>query len=249
MIHIVPFLEGGLIFFSLEFFLFKPQWLFYVIGAISLFIILGFLVPKQRFLSGKEFWHYLVIPLIFVWSAAVLLLFLENIYFKHFFVLGTGIYIIFYFENLFYYLISGKDGSDNAFLRMANQMNVISIFFLSAGFYGIKTFIQLPIWLLAIIFNIFSSGLVYASLWSIKHNLKEIYAEVLIMPLIITELFLAINFLPIGFYTGGAMVGIIYYVMAGVLFNFVKNKDLVYKRYVIVGAILLLLVVATARWV
>jgi len=248
MIHIIPLLEGGLIFLTLETFLLKPQWLFYIVGAMSIFIILGLLIPKQRFLSGREFWHYLASPLIFTWSAIVLLTFFENIYFKHFFILSIGTYIFFYFENLFYYLILGKEKGENNFLRMTNMMNVVSVFFLAVGFYGIKTFLQLPIWILAIIFFIFGSGLIYSSLWIVKQNLKEIYIEVLAMALIITELFLATNFLPLGFYSSGAIVGIIYYIASGILINYLKSKDMAYKRYVFMGSALLLLVILTAKW-
>ena len=247
--HIIPLFTGGLIFLSLELFLFRPQLLFYEIGAMSLFLILGLSVPKRKFLSGKEFWHFLTNPLIFVWSSVILLLFFENIYFKHFFVLGVGIYVSFYFENLFYYLISGRGGGDSSFLRMTNMMNVVSVFFLAAGFYGIKTFIQLPMWLLTIVFFIFSSGLIYASLWTIKHNLREIYTEILVIALIMSEMFLAINLSPLSFYAAGAVAGIIFYVLSGITINFLKDGEIVYKRYVITGSILLLLVAATARWV
>jgi len=67
--------------------------------------------------------------------------------------------------------------------------------------------------------------------------------------LIITELFTAIQFLPIGFYASGALVGILYYILSGVLINYLKYKKIVYRRYIIVGLILLFLILFTARWV
>ncbi|MBU1179681.1 hypothetical protein KJ885_01925 [Patescibacteria group bacterium] len=247
--HLIPLLEGGLIFLTLEIFLFKPVWLVYVVLGLTLFIVLGMLVPKKRFLGGREFWHYLSGPLIFVWSSILLLLFFENIFFKHFFILGVAVYIFFYFENLFYYLVSGGKESSESFLRMTNMLGVVSIFFLAAGLYGVKTFIQLPIWLLNIIFFIFSAGLIYGSLWIIKQKFREVLWEVFIVALIISEFFLVIHFLPIGFYAGGAIVGVFYYIVAGILTNYLKNKQIPYKRYVITGLILLFVIVLTARWV
>jgi len=247
--HIIPLLEGGLAFLTLELFLFKPTLLVYIVIALSIFIILGMLIPRKRFLSGREFWHYLSTPLIFIWSAVLLFIFLENIYLKHFFILGTTIYLFLYFENLFHYFITtDKDGRNN-FLRMTNLMNVVSIFFLSAGLFAIKIFIQLPIWMLSSIFFIFSAGLIYNSFSILKIKLKEIFWEILILSLLMTEFFIAIHFLPVGFYTAGAILAIIFYMFAGVLINKMKHKEVNYKRYVITGFILLFMVLLTARWV
>jgi hypothetical protein len=246
--HLIPLLEGGLIFAALEVFLWKPVFLVYVAAAITVLIILGMLAPKQRFLDIVEFWHYIFNPLIFAWSAILLLLFFENIYFKHLFVLGIAVYIIFYFENLFYYLSSGKEKNEDNFSRAANIMNVVSIFFLAAGLYGVKTFIQLPVWMLGIIFFIFSGALVYGALWIVKPVFRDIFWEILVVSLIITELFVALNFWPIGFYADGAVLGILYYIIAGILVNFLKKGVAPYKRYLIIGSILLLAVLATAKW-
>ena len=64
-----------------------------------------------------------------------------------------------------------------------------------------------------------------------------------------TEFFIAIHFLPVGFYTAGAILAIIFYMFAGVLINKMKHKEVNYKRYVITGFILLFMVLLTARWV
>ncbi|PIR67034.1 MAG: hypothetical protein COU51_00745 [Parcubacteria group bacterium CG10_big_fil_rev_8_21_14_0_10_36_14] len=249
MKHIIPILEGTIIFLALETILLKPTWLIYILLLTASVIFLGVLLPKKKFSGKNEFWHYLASPLIFVWSGTILLLFFENVYFKHFFVLGLGAYILFYFENFLYYLIVPSDESRDSFLRINNLMNVVSIFFLSASFYGIKTFIQLHLWLLSIIFFIFSLGLIYGPLWTLKKKTKIIIPEMLIAALIITELFTAIQFLPIGFYASGALVGILYYILSGVLINYLKYKKIVYRRYIIVGLILLFLILFTARWV
>ena len=249
MSHLIPLLEGGLIFLTLEAFLLKPTWFLYIVLAVTLIIVFGMLVPRQRFLGGQEFWHYLSGPLIFVWSSILLFLFFENIFLKHFFILAVGIYIFFYFENLLYYLVSGRENGKTSFLRMTNLMNVVSIFFLATGFYGIKTFIQLPIWLLNIIFFIFVGGLLYSSLWIIKHKFRKIFWEIFVVALVIAELFLVISFLPIGFYAGGAIVGVVYYVLAGIITNYLLKDEIPHKRYVITGLILLFIIVLTARWV
>lgn len=249
MAHLIPLLEGGLIFLMLEFFLFKPAvWIFIIIGITAL-IGLGILILKKRFLNWREFLHYFCNPAIFVWSAGLLLLFFENFYFRHFFVFGVGIYIFFYFENLFYYLVSGKGKNAENFLRITNLMNVVSVFFLAAGLYGVKTFIQLPIWLVSMIFFALASILIYGALGVIKSEFREIVFDIFTVSLIITEFFVILNFLPIGFYAGGALLGIVYYIIAGILINFLKKGIAPYKRYVIIGGILLFLVILTAKWV
>lgn len=248
MVHLIPLLEGGLIFLTLEFFLFKPAAWIYVIAGMALFIALGMIIPKKKFLSWREFLHYIFNPVIFVWSAVLLLLFFENFYFRHFFVLGIGIYLFFYFENLFYFLISGNEESAHGFWRITNLMNVVSVFFLAAGLYGVKTFVQLPIWLVSVVFSAFVGALIYGAFGVIKPAPKEIIWDILIVSLIVAEFFVVLNFLPIGFYAGGAILGIIYYMIAGVLINFLKKGAVPYKRYLIIGGTLLLLVILTAKW-
>ncbi|MBU4421594.1 hypothetical protein L6259_02295 [Candidatus Parcubacteria bacterium] len=249
MKHIIPILEGTTIFLALEVLLFKPAWLIYIILLITFVIFLGVILPKKRLVGKNEFWHYLASPLIFIWSGTILLLFFENTYFRHFFVLGLSAYILFYFENFLYYLIASSDESRDSFLRINNLMNVVSVFFLSASFYGIKTFIQLHLWVLSIIFFIFSAGLIYSPLWTLKKKTKIIIPEMLVVALIITELFIAIQFLPIGFYASGALVGVLYYILSGILINYLKHGKIIYKRYIVVGLILLSLILFTARWV
>jgi len=233
---------------ALEIFLLKPVFLIYVVLAITILIFLGILIPKQRFLDGAEFWHYIFNPLIFIWSAILLLLFFENTYFKHFFALGAAVYIIFYFENLFYYVSSGKEKNEENFSRTTNIMNVVSVFFLAAGLYGVKTFIQLPTWILATVFFALSSTLIYGAFWVIKPVWRDIILEIFIVALIVTELFIALSFLPIGFYADGAILGIIYYMLAGIMTNFLKKGEAPYRRYLAIGSLLLLFVIATAKW-
>ncbi len=248
MIHLIPLFEGGLIFLTLEVFLFKPASWIYAMAAITALIFLGALIPKRKYSSRRDFFHFIFNPLIFAWSAFLLLLFFENIYFRHFFVLGVAAYLFFYFENLFYYLIGEKEKNADNFLRMTNLMNVVSIFFLAAGLYGVKTFIQLPIWPLAAVFFVFSGALVYGVLGIVKPAFREIIFDIIVLSLIIMEFFVVLSFLPIGFYAGGAILGIIYYMIAGIVISFLKNAAAPYKRYVIVGGILLAIVILTARW-
>lgn len=248
MIHLIPIFEGGLIFLILDFFLFKPAAWIYVIIGTALLIAAGMAIPKKKFLSWREFLHYIFNPVIFVWSAMLLLLFFENLYFKHFFILGVGIYILFYFENLFYYLISGKEKNVESFLRITNLINVISVFFLAAGLYGVKTLVQIPIWLVSIVFFLFSVALIYGAFGVIKPAFREIVLDIFVVSIIITELFVVLNLLPIGFYASGAILGILYYVMAGIMINYLKHGIAPYKRYIIIGTMLLLLVILTAKW-
>lgn len=248
MVHLIPLLEGGLIFLTLESFLFKPTAWIYVIVGMALIISLGMIVPKKKFLSWREFLHYIFNPVIFVWSACLLLLFFENVYFRHFFVLGVGVYIFFYFENLFYYLVSGNEESADGFLRITNLMNVVSVFFLAAGLYGVKTLIQLPIWLVSIVFSALLGALIYGAFGLVKPVPKEIVWDILIVSLIMAEFFVVLNFLPIGFYAAGAVLGIIYYMIAGIVINFLKKGTAPYQRYLLVGGALLLVVILTAKW-
>lgn len=248
MIHLIPLIEGGLIFLTLEVFLFKPALWLYAMIAVTAFIVLGALIPKRKYSSRREFLHYIFNPLIFAWSAFLLLLFFENQYFRHLFVLGVAVYLFFYFENLFYYLIFEKEKNTDNFLRMTNLMNVVSIFFLATGLYGVKTFIQLPIWPLAGAFFIFSGALIYGVLGIVKPAFRDIMFDVIVLSLIIMEFFTVLSFLPIGFYAGGAILGIIYYILAGIVISFLKNASAPYKRYIIVGGILLGIVILTAKW-
>lgn len=247
--HLIPLIEGGGLFFVLEFFLYKPHSILYAVSIATALVFLGLLVPKKRLLGQREFWSYLVNPLIFIWSSILLLMFFENWFIKHFFSLGVSVYLFFYFENIFYYLSSGREKNEENFLRATNIMNVASIFFLSAGLYGIKIFVQLPIWLLAIIFFIMAGALAHGSLYIIKPGFRENLLDLAILSLVVTELFVALNFLPIGFYTAGSVLGICYYMGAGIVLNFLKRGTAPYKRYLLIGSALLVLVIFTARWV
>jgi hypothetical protein len=250
MVHLIPVLEGVLALLSFELFFFKPSLVVFFVLAPVIFIILGMLIPKKKFLGKGEFWRYLPDPLIFILSAVLLVLFFENKYLRHFFALGSAIYLFLYFENLFFYLASEQENKRENFLRMTNLMNVVTIFFLAAGLYGVKTFLQLPIIWLAAGFFFFTAWLFYGTMWIVrKTRLRENAAYILSLALICAEIFLAVSFLPLGFYTSGAISGIVYYCISGVLINFLDKGAAPWRRYLTIGGILLLLVLLTARWV
>lgn len=251
MSHLIPFLGGGLVFLSFELFLFRPELWLWAAASATLFIILGMLVPKQRFLSGREFWNYIFDPLILIWSAGLLILFFENRYFRHIYSFAIGIYIFLYFENLFYYLISDKEDGKENFLRMTNLINVVSVFLLSAGLYAIRIFMQFPIWALILTFFFFCGGMFYGTMWTLRQSWRDNLPYIAALAIVAVEVFTAVAFLPIGFYVGGAILSIVYYMTSGILINSAMGKESprIYKRYLFVGFALLALALITARWV
>jgi hypothetical protein len=117
--------------------------------------------------------------------------------------------------------------------------------------YGFRLFLALPLWLLVPAAFALTGFLVASTLWVCKIERAKLLPYAFGGALILTELFLALTYLPTGFFTNGALLAVFFYAYLGISRAHVLQKlsPLVAKRYVGASLGLAVIILSTAKWV
>jgi hypothetical protein len=153
-------------------------------------------------------------------------------------------------QNLFDRFYHSSHYPANSFESMSGNINSISLFLLITVGYSFYTFLNLPIWVLALLFLFSSTLLAYQTMWISGIELKRSWLYILIIDLLAVELFWTLLFLPHTFYLKGLVITVVYYIIINLSRNYLinlLNKKMVW-RYLLVGGIILLLSLVTAQW-
>ncbi len=251
ILRTIPFLIGILT-ASLLLGIFKwPDFVLWLSILVVLVVVFGIGKIAEFGDSLEGWWHVAITPVLFVVSSIAFMLFVEADWLMIVLALVTAIFTFFFAEHLFKFIHLPSLYQPYALEHTSLVLHVASMFFLSTAFYGLQTFLRMPIWLLATVFLMFSGLMVYETLWVSKIRDAKAVRVALIGGLMFTELFVVLSFLPTSFYVNAAISTLVFYSFLGVMrASFLQrlSKDIL-KRYVILGLILIVALLATAKWI
>jgi hypothetical protein len=156
-----------------------------------------------------------------------------------------------YAENLFafYHLPSSYQAYSLEFLSLMCYM--ASAFFLTGSAYMAQLFLELPLWIPAIVIFLVVLLATVAVFWVSKIGFETGILFAITGAVIMTEIYVALSMLPTSFVTHAAAFTVFWYVYLGVSRAHVLEKltPVVVRRYVIIGCMLLGLIFGTATWI
>lgn len=198
-----------------------------------------------------SFWMFLLGPLLFLASAIFALFFLESIIVSWIVVVLVVSVLGFFSEQLFQYLHTPSTYQPYALEHFSLNITVLTVFFLSASLLGLRVFLQIPLLLLFFVLFFCLFFLFMQTFWLSKIEGATLRWYAFSCALLVTEVCAAITLLPIGFWIGAALVMVVAYMLVGLVRArwLKKLSHTVIRRYVIVGSLLLLFILLTARWV
>jgi hypothetical protein len=223
----------------------------YWLGFLALTLI--FLAIWQltgRQLLSKKFWRFAITPTFLFLSGLLFLVFLEAGWLKQLFIFSLSIFGGVFLEVVFVWFWRRPRYQPNALENISTHLNLLTIFFTTSGLFGLIIFLNFPLWLLALIFFIISAILNYQLIWISDANWSTGWPYIVVITLTITEIFLAVSFLPTSIYVSGLLVTISYYLITGLTRNWLLGikEGKVVKRYLIISLILLAMIFLTAKW-
>ncbi len=247
----IPFLSALAIFISFELLFIKPRIVWGILVVIFFIIFISTWKLVNRSLLDKEFWGFFITPFLFVEASIFLSLFLEHFFLEQFLVLAvTGLHW-YLFENIFNFYYKQHSYQPYAIENIFSYLNLMIVFLVSTSFFGIVIFLDYSIWFLSFFILLLGLLVGYQTIWVSKITLEKSRPTILILGLILAETFWVINYLPSSHFVNGLIVTVIFYVIINLTrYYFLKNlsKDVV-RRHLIIGSIVLLLTLVTARWV
>ncbi|MDA1038272.1 MAG: hypothetical protein O2877_01120, partial [bacterium] len=221
------------------------------IGIIGVFLLLtAFFYTQLIELNKKtyDFWNFLLTPFLLMVSGSAFYLFLENTMDKYVLIGGLAFLSFIYAEHLFYFFHLPSRYRVYTLERLSIVFYVVTTFLLSSVLFGLLLLVNIPLWVVAPIFFLLSVFLTYSTLWVSKIDRERAFPYAIAGALLLTELFVAISFLPTGHMTSSALITVFLYVFLGFTRAHLLGRltRTVLLRYLVFTAVVLLVILATA---
>ncbi|PIX61941.1 hypothetical protein CO057_01320 [Candidatus Uhrbacteria bacterium CG_4_9_14_0_2_um_filter_41_50] len=249
--RITPAAISALTVLGFSLLIFAPDYL--VLALICLFVGIPLLFARLLVWEFKRgaFWVFWGLPVFFLISSVFFFLFLEHDAAKILLALVDIIGLWFYSENLFafYHLPGSYQAYSLEYLSLV--IAISSGFLFSTATYAAQLFLQLPVWIPAIVILLSSSFLSIAVFWVSKIAFATGARFALVGAIILTELYVALAMLPTSFMSNAAGLATFFYLFLGLSRAHILDKLTVQvlKRYLLVGGALLIIIFATTRWI
>jgi len=202
-------------------------------------------------IKTTSFWIFFGAPFLLLVSSLFFFLFLEsqNV------MIGLGVVVTFctwlYAENVFafYHLPSTYQAYALEYLSIV--VYILAAFLFTSGSFAAQLFLQLPVWVpaLAVFWVVlFATSGVF---WVSKVASESIGLFALSGAVLLTELYIVLAMLPTSFLTNAAAFAVFLYLFLGLSRAHVLEKlsKEVLTRYIGIGAMMLLLIFASATWI
>ncbi|MDD4271764.1 MAG: hypothetical protein PHF50_03080 [Patescibacteria group bacterium] len=249
--RLLPLLIPLLVYVLDEMYFFYPK----LIYLAAVFIILLIFFAAWQFCLAsqvdKEWWNYLILPAVMSGAVLAYSVFLSSkTVIQLLFVLNL-IFLYFYLRHIYYYLLNPSAYEIFSIENISSYISWLSFFLLSATIYGLQSFLNTPIFYLALVMLAATALIVYQIVWVNKIELKKGLPYILISCFILVELCWSISFLPFNYNISGLCLAICFYVVIGLIRNQLLDKlDLAkVKMYLALGLVSLFLILFTAKWI
>lgn len=235
----------------LEVLFFRINWIYPILG-ISFFVLLFFsgVVIKEKFFS-RQFFYLGLTPLLLFYATIGFLLLLDPGKLSHLIIFIFAIILGVYLENLFLFYYYPAHYQVNSLGNLANFLAVLIFFLAAVDLYSFYIFLNLDLWLLAIIFFLIVCFLLAQAFWldKISSKFKDIY--IVILSLVYLEIFWCLAFLPTNFYVSSIIITILFYASWGIFRAKLADKldKKMFWRYIMITCALMFLVIATSAWI
>lgn len=198
-----------------------------------------------------RFWHFVGTPLVHLCAGFGIILLFE----EPFFTLAIGIVVTvlltLFAEFVFQYVHLPVAYQAYSLEYLTLIIHLMSIFFLSALGFGVRLLIQTPLFALIVFLAPIILFLIYGLCWVSKiENIRSKTFAIVGMFLWI-ECFVALTFLPSGFYTDAVIITLGFYLFAGLTRAELLRKlsTPVLRRYLIMGICVLFGIILTTQWI
>lgn len=235
---------------DLEFFVLYPQKLYTFLAILIILPMLPFFkMVKIREQTG-EFFGFLLAPLFFLLAVFLALLFEENLIMRQIIVvLAVFAYAVF-LEHLFRFLYLPQKYQPYALENISGALNIITIFLATTGFFNFIHLFSFSHLLIGTAIAVIVLLLSIQTLWVNKIKVGENWRSIVAVTVLIFEILYATYYLPVSPLVVAVLVATFYYCLINFIrHNLLKTLDrAVLKRYFVVGLIVIIATLLSARW-
>ncbi|HLD21488.1 MAG TPA: hypothetical protein VJB65_01150 [Patescibacteria group bacterium] len=248
--RIIPF-TAPLFFGAFLFALFMRQddWKIFVMSMLVLTIVsIAFMVEWR--VRSAQFWGLLFPVFSMNMGGIGLLFFLDSILYR---ILLSVVLILFfgvYLENVFTFRYQPQKYVLLSLPNLSSFMNTFSGFTVCTVGFALHLIDYLPIWVLTLLSFALSIAMMFQVLWSYQIPLSGHGISILLVSLLVAEGVWVLQFWPTNFFVNGMIVAVVLYCVPSLLL--MKLRGILTKKltiqYVVVSAVTVISVIATAQW-
>ena len=212
--------------------------------------------------SENKNYIFFIAPLILFLGSVAFVLLQSNPWIIHLMIILFCFFYFLFLESLFFYFYPDslkvresleKFGSLKEYFleNIFTVINLVSLFLIYSACFSLSPLFNFSVIFIISLIVIFTflSNIQLFFIYQIPKNTNYLYN--IIITIIIVEIFWAIMFLPISFYVNGLTLAVVYYALVGTIYFHVKGTLDKVKiiRHLTVSCVVIILAIATARWV
>lgn len=243
LIPYIFFLTGGLFGWWYT----DPSSISWVAGGIALGYLLGaWWLDQER----RDWWRFAVSPLLLALSGLAFSSLVVGAYSALAILVIAGLLSLMYWRYAYLYVTRPGSYVPFSLERFSNSLNFLTVYFLAASAYGVKTFLDIPSWSIAVVFGLATILLWSQWAWANKISRSMAWRYGAVGSLVMIELFLLQGYSPVDFRLLAFPVATAYYALLTLMslraFGTLERR----RGYVLAGIMLFvwLAVFLTARW-
>lgn len=228
-----------LFFLGLEFLTIAWSFFWYFYGIIAFLIIVGTLLTQREDIRARGP-HVMILPLSYIGSVFLFHLYVSQGTLQQVFIVLTTFG--------FYFLVAR--GIEWAFPTWNWFFTSVTFFLFTAGAYGLRFYLQFPLWAVVLIVGVITFLLSYHVLARAELPTSANVFWSFLLALIMSEFLGGFAFLPLSYLVVSGSLFVLFYVAIHVLQQHLY-KELTKKfatEYIAFGAVAISIILLTARW-
>lgn len=197
-----------------------------------------------------QFWNFVLTPVLFLVASLGMIFFLEQ---PSVIMMIAGLavaLILLYAEYIFQYIHLPATYQPYSLEYLSLFLNLLTVFFLSAVGFGLILLVQISLGIVSLFALFCFVFVVYGTFWVSKAHESKIKPYTLGGSILMTELFIAISFLPTSYFTSAALMTVLFYLFIGLTRAHVLRtlSTPIIKHYLITSSVLLLAILLSSQW-
>lgn len=203
-----------------------------------------------RRLRERDLWYALAAVLFVSLSGMGFFLGLESVVGKVVVAIFVAVIVTLFSEQLYRWFYAPVRIPSYALAVTNGLVEIFTVFFLASDLIGLRIFLRLPLWILTPVFMVAIALQFLIARW-LRGETRKLMVPAALIGLLFGQIMLALLYLPSSFMVGGALVAIVWYVVAGILriIDVGLAPQRLVPRYLALGGLLIVMVAATARWI
>jgi hypothetical protein len=227
-----------------------PQFFYQLSGAIVALAIVAVYLLAARNQVEANWWQFLLLPLTTLVSVLAYSVLISQAGLIHLLYILSSFFVLIYLRTVYYFLHQPGRYKLRSIENSASYLNFYNFFLLSSSLYGFQSYLSLKDYQFVLLVFLYTCVVFYQLMWVMKLSLLDSAKHISVAAIVISEIALALSFLPFDYNVSGLVLALCYYLISSLYRSEISEtltREKV-KYYAGFAIIVFLLIFITVRW-